>query len=113
MNAPSFMITTIELLRAAGFVEDGTTREESVRVPTQRAPVHGGAGGERRSFGGRVRMHRPDTTIYCTVGRKTTFLYHRRADTIEAIASLHTYEHDELTTALADLDAPTQPQGAP
>ncbi len=64
-----------EVFTAAGFVADGYTAEEIVRIPTTRSPVFGGIGGERRKFGGRQRLSLPNTTIRATVGPRTTNIY--------------------------------------
>ena len=65
----------LALLGEEGFVPDGDTRTETVRVPTMRSPVFGGSGGELHSFGGRQRLRKPGTDLCVTVGPRTTFLY--------------------------------------
>lgn len=70
----------IKVLTGAGFVPDGATREEAVRIPTSRAPVHGrGAygGGELRTLGGRTRFALPDSGVRATVGTRTICVYQR------------------------------------
>jgi len=63
----------IALLIAHGWQEDGTTREETVRIPTMRSPVFGGVGGELRTFGGRQRLRKGDRRV--TVGPRTVCFY--------------------------------------
>lgn len=68
----------VRSLESLGFVPDGETRSETVRVATNDAPVlgHGGSsGGELRTFGGRARFHLPGTDLYVTVGKMSTFIY--------------------------------------
>lgn len=72
-------------LASAGFADDGQTKQETVRVPTQASPVFGAAGGELRTFGGRARFVLPgseldgpmngNTQVRVTVGARTTFFY--------------------------------------
>jgi len=62
-------------LERAGFVPDGKTAEEMVRIPTMRSPVTGRIGGERRTFGGRARWSLPGTNLRCTAGPRTVNVY--------------------------------------
>lgn len=75
--APLAVERAIAVLTAAGFVPDGATREEQVRIPTSRAPVYGGIGGELRTVGGRKRFTIPETDIHVTVGPTTVCIYRR------------------------------------
>jgi hypothetical protein len=68
------MEKVIEILEAAGWVADGRTQSDTVRVSTQAAPVYGGVGGEIRAFGGRLRFAKGEQR--CTVGKRTTCFYH-------------------------------------
>lgn len=61
------------LLAAHGFVADGFTDSQTVRIPTTRAPVFGGLGGELATFGGRKRFARNGLKV--TVGKRTTYFY--------------------------------------
>lgn len=63
----------IELLNASGFVADGFTDSQTVRIPTVRSPVFGGIGGELATFGGRRRFKRDSLKV--TVGKRTTYFY--------------------------------------
>jgi len=67
--------TIIQMLQGRGWILDGETRAETVRVPTMRAPVsnHGKSGGELRTFGGRTRLAKDDRRV--TVGARTTCFY--------------------------------------
>lgn len=79
----------IALLRAAGFVDD--------------APVFDASGREIRIFGGRVRMHLPNTEIDCTIAARQTFLFRRWPSGIEPLARLDTRDLDDLRVAIAGL----------
>lgn len=61
------------LLTAHGFAADGFTDSQTVRIPTVRAPVFGGIGGELATFGGRKRFARNGLKV--TVGKRTTYFY--------------------------------------
>lgn len=63
----------VELIEGAGFDSAGHTECETVRVPTRRAPVFGGCGGEVRIFGGRLRFALGDRRV--TVGPRTVNFY--------------------------------------
>lgn len=65
----------VEWLESLGFVEDGRTATQEVRIPTTRSPVFGRTGGERRTFGGRLRFRLPNTNIRATVGPRTVNVY--------------------------------------
>lgn len=67
----------IEAVLAAGFVADGETRSETVRIPTERCPVlcRGKMGGEIATFGGRPRFALPGTNRRVTVGPRTVCFY--------------------------------------
>lgn len=88
----------------AGFVEAGETREETVRISTGRSPILGRTGGERRTFGGRLRMELPGTDVRATVGPRTTYLYHCTDGHVTTIATLRTKDLDELSQQLARLE---------
>jgi hypothetical protein len=68
----------ITTLLDLGFAPAGETRQEHVRIPTMRAPVLGGMGGERRTLGGRARYALPGTDLRVTVGPRTTNVYYSR-----------------------------------
>jgi len=103
------MQAVIELLLAKGFVRDGATVQQTVRVPTVANPVYGGIGGELTTMGGRQRFALPGTDIKATVGKRTTFFYRLtdkkvlgRRET-ESIAHLETRDLAAIETALAQL----------
>lgn len=104
-------------LASAGFVEDGQTKQETVRVPTQASPVYGASGGELRTFGGRARFRLPgselpstigDTAVKVTVGARTTFIYRNVyrgwAQYTTTIASLKTKDLAAIEKVLAELN---------
>ncbi len=67
----------IDALLKRGFVANGQTRQETVRIPTMRSPATcgGKAGGELATFGGRMRFAHP-SGLKATVGKRTTFFYY-------------------------------------
>lgn len=100
------MTAVIDLLLAAGFVPDGETRQEQVRIPTAKAPVFGHSGGVLATLGGRRRFVKPGTTIKATVGQRTTALYRIEGAGLEGvrgIATLATRELSAIRTAVESL----------
>ena len=99
------MEAVFDLLTSRGFVADGATRSETVRVPTSRSPVLGKSGGEVRTFGGRQRLALPGTNVRVTVGSRTVFLYRvfEPGGNIETIAHVRTHDVEELRIELAKL----------
>lgn len=67
----------IAALEQAGFVDDGETRSETVRIGTTKSPIlnRGKSGGEIRTFGGRKRLKLPGTQWKVTVGKRTVCFY--------------------------------------
>jgi len=67
----------IQELLAIGWIEDGITRQEIVRIPTMDCPTScgGKAGGKLASFGGRIRMILPGTLRKVTIGSRTVNFY--------------------------------------
>lgn len=63
----------VDLLIETGWIADGVTLVEEVRIPTMRSPVFGGCGGEVRKFGGRARFIRGEDRV--TVGPRTVNFY--------------------------------------
>ncbi len=94
----------IGVLVRAGFVPNGFTAEEHVRVPTQRSPLYGGIGGEARTFGGRSRYQKPGTNLRVTGGPRTVNVYRVTAGGASFIANYQTRDGDldELLTLLTD-----------
>lgn len=74
-SQPDPRLPIVAALEEAGFVRDGTTSTEEVRVSTARSPVLGRTGGELRTFGGRERWSLPGTRLRCTIGPRTTNVY--------------------------------------
>lgn len=83
---------TVTMLEGRGWVVNGNTPSETVRIPTMRAPVFGGIGGELRTFGGRIRLAKGDRRV--TVGPRTTCFY--RMD------GKHAVEFDNVKTRDGD-----------
>jgi hypothetical protein len=69
----------IELLRSKGWEDAGRTASETVRIPTMKAPVFGGIGGEVRTFGGRLRLVKGEIRRV-TVGPRTVNFYEMGPD---------------------------------
>lgn len=67
----------IKAVLAAGYVPDGETRSETVRMPTTDCPVvgRGKIGGELATFGGRQRFALLGTPYKVTVGQRSTNFY--------------------------------------
>ena len=86
MTLDETILTLLEL----GFLPAGETAEQVVRIPTVRAPVYGGLGGERRTFSGRARYTLPGTDLRATVGPRTTNLYFSRRGKTEFVLNAHT-----------------------
>ncbi len=98
------MATAIDALLSAGFVPDGQTREEVVRIPTKSSPLFGRSGGELAKLGGRQRFALGTTNIKATVGKRTVALYRVEGLAgVTGIASLDTSDIDRLRGVLASL----------
>ena len=95
---------TVVLLLELGFAPAGETAEQVVRIPTQKSPVYGGLGGERRTLGGRARYALPGTDLRVTVGPRTVNVYRSRGD---SKAEFVLNEHTKHLTAQALRDAVT------
>lgn len=107
-KAEQAMSEVIAALAAAGFVSDGATREESVRVPTSHSPLYGTSGGEIATFGGRQRFVMTGTNIKATVGKRTTAIYRvghqgEGLPGVSGIATLNTREIEQVKAAIAAL----------
>ncbi len=103
------MALAIDALLAAGFLPDGHTRQELVRIPTRNSPVFGHSGGELAKLGGRQRFALPDTDVKCTVGKRTLALYRTGVSGltgltgVTGLATLNTSDLSGLAVALAAL----------
>lgn len=98
--------TVVQLFKDAGFVEDGFTSTELVRIPTTDNPVFGKSGGVPATLGGRLRLQKPGTRIRVTIGKHTTFLYYltgSRPAEVNAIARIATKDLDGVRRVLAHL----------
>lgn len=87
----------IRLLESAGFVADGQTREETVRIPTTRSPLIGKGGGELATFGGRLRFAGP-SDWRATVGKRTVCLYRLPGPTM--VQNYQTKDLEEIRARL-------------
>ena len=85
----------VNTLTRAGFVADGQTAQEVVRVPTVRSPLYGNTGGERRTFGGRQRYTKLGTTVRVTIGSRTVNVYRVVDGNTEFLANYKTREIDQ------------------
>lgn len=87
-----FLRQVASLLLAVGWTDDGRTQTETVRIPTTRSPVFGGAGGEIRTFGGRRRFKRGEERV--TIGARSIawFRVGDRGRFVEMIAVRKTVE---------------------
>lgn len=68
------MQSVIDLLLQLGWLRDGQTRVETVRLPTRETPVYGRGGvmgGKLVTQGGRTRFHLSGTRWYATVGKRS------------------------------------------
>jgi hypothetical protein len=100
------MADAIQSLLDAGFEPDGTTREETVRIPTRNSPLFGSSGGELAKLGGRQRFAIPGTTYKATVGKRTTAVYRTEGEGlggVRGIASFDTHDIARLRTVIAEL----------
>lgn len=100
------MADAIQSLLDAGFEPDGTTREETVRIPTRNSPLFGNSGGELAKLGGRQRFAIPGTTYKATVGMRTTAVYRSEGGGlggVQGIASFDTNDIARLRAVIAEL----------
>lgn len=69
-----------DLLQDCGWMPDGTTREETVRLPSSKNLIgnDGKSGGELVTFGSRQRFRKFDW--FCTAGPRTVNFYRRGSD---------------------------------
>jgi hypothetical protein len=65
----------IEAVIAAGFVDDGETRSQTVRMESASNPIYGGIGGRVTTIGGRPRFALPGTDRKVTVGPRSVCFY--------------------------------------
>lgn len=95
--------TVVQVLLDSGFVADGATRTEHVRVPTKRVPLYGTSGGELATFGGRARFTVPGSGLKATVGDRTTYLYRvpEGGGQVEGLAHLDTMDVEQVKVEVA------------
>lgn len=98
------MAAVIDLLLVAGFVPDGETRQEHVRIPTANAPVFGHSGGVLATLGGRQRFVKSGTLIKATVGPRTTALYRVEGAGLEGVRGIATLATKELSVIRTVVD---------
>lgn len=91
----SLVETVIEILLANGWTRAGQTESETVRIPTMRAPVFGGIGGELRTFGGRARFARGERRRV-TVGPRRICFYEVVNKKAQGFMSLPTKAIDQI-----------------
>lgn len=100
------MKIVVDLFMSHGFVPDGKTMEETVRVPTVDAPVRGASGGELRTFGGRDRLasarhqcsvHRGPTYNKCVRSRGRSSSISRTLSHVRSCLCAH-YTFDDAST---------------
>lgn len=111
----------VEALLAAGFIPDGQTQQQHVRIPTMKSPVLGGMGGERRTLGGRARFVLPHTKLRVTIGKGTTNLYTVDNGQTTFVANYKTRDVDiptmlrliADTTGICTCSCHTRPDGQP
>jgi len=84
----------VKLFLMMGFTEDGQTKIEHVRIPTQNVPIFGGIGGERATFGGRKRYIRGDQRV--TVGKRTTCFYRIENGKLTGFHNYETNDYDGI-----------------
>lgn len=92
MSAPA----VIGLLTERGWLEDGKTDVETIRMGTSRVPIYGKTGGELRSFGGRLRMVLPGTAFRATIGARTTNIYSVVEGEIDQFKGFYTKEFEAI-----------------
>lgn len=100
------LAAALDALLAAGFIPDGRTRQEHVRIPTSKLPVYGQSGGELATLGGRQRLALPGTSVKATVGPRTLALYRVKVGGLggaEGIATLDTSDLAGIEQALAGI----------
>lgn len=97
------MAQTIDLLTQAGFVPDGQTPQQTVRIPTATSPLLGHSGGQLATLGGRQRFAKPGTALKATVGRQTVALYQVKNGTTLGIASHDTKNLNATRAAIQSL----------
>ena len=108
------MAGALDTLLAAGFVPDGQTRQERVRIPTRQSPVYGLSGGELATLGGRQRLALPGTSVKATVGPRTLALYRvvgQGLGGVAGVATLDTSDQVGIERALAampEMQTPAQ-----
>jgi hypothetical protein len=107
-------LDAVDALLAAGWLADGATPTETVRMGTSASPVYGGSGGELRVFGGRQRFVRPGGDLRCTVGRSSVSFYHVRDGQACAFRNYSTGRDiayiRQAALAAATADMPDTPQ---
>ena len=105
------MAGALDSLLAAGFVPDGQTRQERVRIPTRQSPVYGLSGGELATLGGRQRLALPGTSVKATVGPRTLALYRVVGQGLGGVAGVATLDTSDQAGIERVLGAMPELQG--
>lgn len=105
------MAAVIELLLQSGFVPDGETRTELVRIPTKRSPAFGGSGGELAKLGGRQRFAKEGTNIKATIGMRTTCIYRVEGEGLSGVRGMGTVDTSDLQSIRSVLKRTLNPLG--
>lgn len=103
------MADAIDALLAAGFLPDGQTREEIVRVPTQQSPLLGLSGGVLAKFGGRQRFAHIASSVKATVGPRTTAIYRVDGPGLAGVTGIATHNTSDAEAIRATLTAIASP----
>lgn len=99
------MASAIDALLVVGFLPDGQTREEIVRVPTQQSPLLGLSGGVLAKFGGRQRFAHAATGVKATVGPRTTAIYRIDGPGLAGVTGIATHNTSDGDAIRATLSA--------
>ncbi len=102
-NSELNMANVINLLIDNCFIEDGKTKETTVRIPTVDSPLFGKSGGILVTFGGRLRFNKENTTIKATVGKRTTYIYYLENSTPKTLISVDTKEFEKIKEVICSL----------
>lgn len=97
------MADAIDRLLDQGFVPDGQTRVEIVRVPTRSSPLLGRSGGVLARLGGRQRFMRTGTDLRATVGPRTVAIYRVTGTGVAGVAAFDTSDLAKLSQVLEHL----------
>ncbi len=103
------MADAIDALYAAGFVSDGHTREEIVRIPTKNSPLLGRSGGELAKLGGRQRFAQANTSLKATVGKRTVSVYRVNDQGLTGVTGIASFDTSDIARLRQVLQAHAGP----